>query len=186
MWVTPFWAWNPSICNSIKKEPSPEGSFYVISGSMKVNNACGIVGLSLLRCPAVASSDGADLRLADRCHSLCSLSPPPAAVASLPLRYVIFPNKKALFGEPFLFFAHSNFSLSSCWSSHKINGVIPNHPAGWCGDPPVTRENLPRAHRFVVLFDRGIATSATPPRNDTVLHQPDKFQFEVQKRGRGR
>ena len=34
---------------------------------------------------------------------------------------------------------------------------------------PVTRENLPRAHRFVVLFDRGIATSATPPRNDTVF-----------------
>ena len=43
------------------------------------------------------------------------------------------------------------------------------HPAGWCGDPPVTRENLPRAHRFVVLFGREIAPSATPPRNDTVF-----------------
>ena len=38
----------------------------------------------LLRCPAAASSDGADSRLADRCHALCSLHPPPAALASLP------------------------------------------------------------------------------------------------------
>ena len=186
MWVTPFWAWNPSTCNSIKKEPSPEGSFYVISGSMKVNNACGIVGLSLLRCPAVASSDGADLRLADRCHSLCSLSPPPAAVASLPPRYVIFPNKKALFGEPFLFFAHSNFSLSSrCRSLRRVSlRTIPQNgsqsPKVWgyfFGKFPLETGGFLRqcAHWLgMTAFIR------------LHLPLPAKFQFEVQKRGRGR
>ena len=42
------------------------------------------VGFSLLRCPASASPDKAGSRLADRCHSLSSLHPPPAAVGSLP------------------------------------------------------------------------------------------------------
>ena len=40
--------------------------------------------LSLLRCPADAASDEADLHLADRCHSLSSLHLPQAALASLP------------------------------------------------------------------------------------------------------
>ncbi len=39
----------------------------------------------LLRCPAGASSDEADLLLADRCHSLRSLFPPLAALPSLPI-----------------------------------------------------------------------------------------------------
>ena len=39
----------------------------------------------LLRYPADAASDKADLHLADHCHSLASLLPPPAAVGSLPL-----------------------------------------------------------------------------------------------------
>lgn len=43
-------------------------------------------GSTLLRCPAAASLDKASLRLADRCHSLPFLSPPPAAVGSLPQR----------------------------------------------------------------------------------------------------
>ena len=38
----------------------------------------------LLRCPAVTSPGEAGLCPADRCHSLGSLTPPPAAVASLP------------------------------------------------------------------------------------------------------
>ena len=38
----------------------------------------------LLRCPAAASPGKAGSRLADRCHSLPSLTPPPAAVGSLP------------------------------------------------------------------------------------------------------
>ena len=38
----------------------------------------------LLRCPADAAPDKAGLHPADRCHSLGSLFPPPAAVASLP------------------------------------------------------------------------------------------------------
>ena len=38
----------------------------------------------LLRCPAVTSLDGASSCPADRGHSLGFLSPPPAAVASLP------------------------------------------------------------------------------------------------------
>ena len=39
---------------------------------------------ALLRCPAGAASVEAVLRLADRCHSLGSLLPPPAALPSLP------------------------------------------------------------------------------------------------------
>ena len=41
----------------------------------------------LLRCPAAASPVEAGLRLADRGHSLRSLSPPPAALPSLPLSH---------------------------------------------------------------------------------------------------
>ena len=94
MWVTPCWAWNPSTCNLYLKKNPLRRVLFSVSGSMKVNNAVGIVGFSLLRCPAVAAPDGAGLRLADRSHSLCSLHPPLAAVASLPLRYVILLNKK--------------------------------------------------------------------------------------------
>ena len=43
-------------------------------------------GSTLLRCPAAASLDKASLRLADRCHSLPSLFPLPAAVGSFPQR----------------------------------------------------------------------------------------------------
>ena len=40
----------------------------------------------LLRCPAEATPGEAGLLLADRCHSLRSLLPPPAALPSLPQR----------------------------------------------------------------------------------------------------
>ena len=40
----------------------------------------------LLRCPAAVTPDKAGLLPADRCHSLRSLLPPPAALPSLPLR----------------------------------------------------------------------------------------------------
>ena len=59
------------------------------TGSIKVNNACGIVVCSLLRCPADILGDKAPSSPADRCHSLRSLYPPQAALPSLPLRYVI-------------------------------------------------------------------------------------------------
>ena len=39
----------------------------------------------LLRCPAETSPDEAGSFLADRCHSLASFLPSPAAVGSLPL-----------------------------------------------------------------------------------------------------
>ena len=39
----------------------------------------------LLRCPAETSPDEAGSFLADRCHSLASFLPPPAAVGSLPI-----------------------------------------------------------------------------------------------------
>ena len=39
----------------------------------------------LLRCPADAAPDKAGLHHADRCHSLGSLDPPQAALASLPI-----------------------------------------------------------------------------------------------------
>ena len=38
----------------------------------------------LLRCPANVLGDSAPSSLADRCHSLRSLDPPPAALPSLP------------------------------------------------------------------------------------------------------
>ena len=41
---------------------------------------------TLLRCPAEAAPGEAGLLLADRCHSLAFLLPPPAAVGSLPQR----------------------------------------------------------------------------------------------------
>jgi hypothetical protein len=95
-----------------------------VLGSIKVNNAVGIVGFSLLRYPAVAAPDGADLRLADRCHSLASLYLPPAALGSLPLRHVILLIKKALFGEPFLFYECLGFHqgeqcLRHCGKSYR-------------------------------------------------------------------
>lgn len=42
----------------------------------------------LLRCPAEISPDKAGSFLADRCHSLTSLLPPPAALGSLPFRFL--------------------------------------------------------------------------------------------------
>jgi len=42
-----------------------------------------------LRCPANVLGDGTPSSLADRCHSLSSLHPPLAAVASLPLPYFL-------------------------------------------------------------------------------------------------
>ena len=41
----------------------------------------------LLRCPAEAALVEASLLLADRCHSLRSLLPPPAALPSLPTSF---------------------------------------------------------------------------------------------------
>ena len=68
------------------------------------------------------------------------------------------------------FFVAVNFSLSGCWRGHKINGVIPNQSADWCGDPVVTRRKLPQTHRFVVLINRGIATPVCGlVRNDIFL-----------------
>ena len=48
---------------------------------------CGKASVLLLRCPTVASSDKADSHLVDRCHSLRSLLPPPAALPSLPTSF---------------------------------------------------------------------------------------------------
>ena len=43
-----------------------------------------------MRCPANVLGDGAPSSLADRCHSLPSLPPPPAAVGSLPKCRIFF------------------------------------------------------------------------------------------------
>ena len=58
-----------------KRSPFPKGE------GISSSTASGL----LLRCPAAAAPDKAGLRLADRCHSLRSLYPPPAALPSLPL-----------------------------------------------------------------------------------------------------
>ena len=52
--------------------------------------------------PGVRLGDGAPALHTDPGHSLCSLFPPQAAVASLPLRYVIVMKKDRPEGRSFL------------------------------------------------------------------------------------
>ena len=61
-----------------------------ISGSIKVNNAFGVVRSSPVAVPDKIFGLTLFLDFIDRCHSLRSLYPPPAVLPSLPLRYVIY------------------------------------------------------------------------------------------------
>ena len=72
----------------------------------------------LLRCPADAASDKADLHLADRCHSLRSLLPPQAALPSLPLPQ----------GWPHLSGQHEQYAETSAGKSRNPEGQIPRPP----------------------------------------------------------
>ena len=56
-----------------------------ISGSIKVNNATGGVGFTPVAVPDKIFGLSLLLDFIDRCHSLWSLLPPPAALPSLPL-----------------------------------------------------------------------------------------------------
>ena len=75
-----------------------------ISGSIKVNNTFGVVRSSPVAVPDIFLGFEKPSSAIDRCHSLRSLYLPPAALPSLPLRYVIpFHDKKDLpFGRSFL------------------------------------------------------------------------------------
>ena len=56
-----------------------------IDSSRGLHLGCRCEDVLLLRCPANVLGVGAPSSLADRCHSLRSLLPPPAALPSLPI-----------------------------------------------------------------------------------------------------
>ena len=94
-----------------------------ISGSIKVNNALGVVGLSPVAVPSIFVVDKATSSSADRCHSLWSLFPPQAALPSLPLRYVISYNNSPWQmprGVSLLFHC---YGFESCHRNRKVQNL---------------------------------------------------------------